>query len=159
MTGQHNDPNSKDQNSRFASKYEGQSPAIWSSDMGFAKDGDPDSYLARPDIVREAIRQHKKGSIITICWHAVPPTADEPVTFQPHGPVNMPRVSKASWLEESRSIKISSLTKYEMNGHSMEMKSNELWSIPKDENVLKINVTSVDFKGVENTVKLVYEKQ
>ena len=23
------------------------------------------------------------GSIITLCWHAVPPTADEPVTFQP----------------------------------------------------------------------------
>jgi len=40
------------------------------------------------DIVKEAIRQHKKGSIITICWHAVPPTADEPVTFRPEGPVN-----------------------------------------------------------------------
>jgi mannan endo-1,4-beta-mannosidase len=33
--------------------------------------------------VKEAIRQHKKGSLVTICRHAVPPTADEPVTFQP----------------------------------------------------------------------------
>lgn len=83
LTGQHNYPSSKDQNTRFAAKYIGKTPVIWSSDMGFAKAGDKDSYLSRPDIVKEAIRQHQKGSIITICWHAVPPTADEPVTFQP----------------------------------------------------------------------------
>ncbi len=87
LTGQHNYPNTKDRNSRFAAGYIGQTPAVWSTDMGFAEKGDYDSYLARPDIVKEAIRQHKKGSIITICWHAVPPTADEPVTFQPRGPV------------------------------------------------------------------------
>lgn len=86
LTGQHNYPNTKDRNTRFASQYIGQTPAVWSTDMGFAKEGNSDSYLARPDIVKEAIRQHKKGSIITICWHAVPPTADEPVTFQPRGP-------------------------------------------------------------------------
>jgi mannan endo-1,4-beta-mannosidase len=87
LTGQHNYPNTKDRNTRFAAEYIGQTPAIWSTDMGFAEDGNSDSYLARPDIVREAIRQHNKGSIITICWHAVPPTADEPVTFQPRGKV------------------------------------------------------------------------
>lgn len=83
LTGQHNYPATKDRNSQFAAKYIGQTPAIWSTDMGFAKEGDTDSYLARPEIVKEAIRQHKKGSIITVCWHAVPPTANEPVTFQP----------------------------------------------------------------------------
>lgn len=86
LTGQHNYPDSKDQNTRFASQYIGKTPVIWSSDMGFAKVGDKDCYLARPDIVKEAIRQHQKGSLITICWHAVPPTADEPVTFQTQGP-------------------------------------------------------------------------
>lgn len=86
LTGQHNYPATGDRNSRFAAEYSGKTPAIWSTDMGFAAEGDYDSYLARPDIVREAIRQHKKGSIITICWHAVPPTADEPVTFMPQGP-------------------------------------------------------------------------
>jgi hypothetical protein len=85
LTGQHNFPNAKDQNTRFAKKYTGQTPAIWSTDMGFARAGDYDSYLARPDIVKEAIRQYQKGSVITICWHAVPPTAHEPVTFQPQG--------------------------------------------------------------------------
>ena len=86
LTGQHNYPATKDRNSQFATEYSGRTPAVWSTDMGFAEEGDTDSYLARPDIVKEAIRQHKKGAIITICWHAVPPTADEPVTFQPRGP-------------------------------------------------------------------------
>lgn len=86
LTGQHNYPATRDLNSQFAAEYSGKTPAVWSTDMGFAEDGDTDSYLARPDIVKEAIRQHKKGAIITICWHAVPPTADEPVTFQPRGP-------------------------------------------------------------------------
>lgn len=83
LTGQHNYPDTRDGNSKFATQYCGKTPVIWSTDMGFAKAGDKDSYLARPAIVKEAIRQHKKGSIITICWHAVPPTGNEPVTFQP----------------------------------------------------------------------------
>jgi len=83
LTGQHNFPNTKDRNSQFAADYIGKTPAVYSQDWGFAEDGDKDSYLARPDIVEEVIRQHKLGSIITICWHAVPPTANEPVTFRP----------------------------------------------------------------------------
>src|SRR5690606_4812152 len=83
LSGQHNFPISRDRNTQFASDYIGKTPAVWSQDFGFAKDGDKDSYLARQSIVEEAIRQHKLGSIVTICWHAVPPTAEEPVTFQP----------------------------------------------------------------------------
>ncbi len=83
LTGQHNFPNARDRNSRFFAREVGKTPAIWSSDFGFAEDGDKDAYRSRPDIVREAIRQHRKGAIVTLCWHAVPPTADEPVTFQP----------------------------------------------------------------------------
>lgn len=82
LTGQHNYPNTKNHNSEFAAKYTGKTPAIFSADWGHAKDGNSDSYLARPDIVQEAIRQHRLGALVTICWHAVPPTADEPVTFQ-----------------------------------------------------------------------------
>ncbi|MFC1569269.1 glycosyl hydrolase [bacterium] len=83
LTGQHNYPNTKGKNSEFAAKYIGKTPAVWSTDMGFAEDGDTDSYLARPNIVKEAIQHHQQGAIITICWHAVPPTWDEPVTFRP----------------------------------------------------------------------------
>jgi mannan endo-1,4-beta-mannosidase len=83
LSGQHNYPATGDRNTQFAADYIGKTPVIWSCDFGFAKDGDKDSYLSRPAIVQEAIRQHKKGAIVNLCWHAVPPTADEPVTFQP----------------------------------------------------------------------------
>jgi len=83
LTGQHNYPNTRSRNSEFAARYIGKTPAIFASDFGFAKAGDTDSYLARPDIVEEAIRQHQRGSLVSLCWHAVPPTADEPVTFRP----------------------------------------------------------------------------
>jgi mannan endo-1,4-beta-mannosidase len=93
LTGQHNYPNIKGRNTRFAAEYIGKTPVVFSTDWGFAKDGDKDSYLARADIVREAIRQHKIGSLITICWHAVPPTAKEPVTFQPVPGANPPALA------------------------------------------------------------------
>jgi len=83
LMGQHNFPAAKDRNSKFAAAYIGKTPAIWSTDFGFAKEGDKDSYLMRSAMVEEAKRQNKMGSIITLCWHAVPPTASEPVTFQP----------------------------------------------------------------------------
>ncbi|CAN5322855.1 hypothetical protein BH09BAC6_BH09BAC6_17100 [soil metagenome] len=83
LTGQHNFPAARDRNSKFAAEYTGKMPAIWSSDMGFSKAGDKDSYLERAATVEEAKRQNQLGSIITLCWHAVPPTANEPVTFQP----------------------------------------------------------------------------
>lgn len=82
LTGQHNYPNTKDKNTVFAKFYTGKTPAIYSNDWGHAREGDKDSYLARADIVKECIRQHNKGSLITLCWHAVPPTAEEPVTFR-----------------------------------------------------------------------------
>lgn len=83
LTGQHNYPATADRNSEFARKYTGKMPAVWTSDFGFAAEGDTDSFLARPIVVAEAIRQHRRGALVSLCWHAVPPTADEPVTFRP----------------------------------------------------------------------------
>jgi mannan endo-1,4-beta-mannosidase len=82
LSGQHNYPNVRDRNSQFAAQYIGKTPVVFSTDWGFADEHSTDSYLGRPDIVEEAIRQHHQGAIVTICWHAVPPTADEPVTFR-----------------------------------------------------------------------------
>lgn len=83
LSGQHNFPLSGEKNTLFAADYIGKTPVVWSQDFGFAAESDKDSYLARSANVQEAIRQHKKGAIVTFCWHAVPPTAEEPVTFQP----------------------------------------------------------------------------
>ena len=82
LTGQHNYPNKKSRNSQFAARYVGKTPVIFSTDFGFAKDSDKDAAHARPEIVEEIKRQHRMGSIVMITWHAVPPTADEPVTFR-----------------------------------------------------------------------------
>ena len=82
FTGQHNFPNKKDRNSQFAARYVGKTPVIFSTDFGFAKDSDKDAAHARPEIVEEIKKQHRMGSIAMITWHAVPPTADEPVTFR-----------------------------------------------------------------------------
>jgi mannan endo-1,4-beta-mannosidase len=83
LSGQHNFPASGERNTLFAADYIGKTPVVWSQDFGFAAEGDKDSYLSRSAIIQEAIRQHAKGAIIALCWHAVPPTAEEPVTFQP----------------------------------------------------------------------------
>lgn len=82
LTGQHNFPNTKDDSTVAVARMYGKVPAIFGQDFGFAAPGDKDAVAARPDIIAEVKRQHALGSIITLCWHAVPPTADEPVTFQ-----------------------------------------------------------------------------
>ncbi len=83
LSGQHNYPATKDTSTLEAAAAWGKTPAVYGQDFGFAEPGDKDAVAARPDIVAECERQHQKGSIIALCWHAVPPTADEPVTFRP----------------------------------------------------------------------------
>jgi len=83
LTGQHNYPATKDTSTLQAAAAWGKTPAVFGQDFGFAAPGDKDALTARPDIVAECERQYAQGSIIALCWHAVPPTADEPVTFLP----------------------------------------------------------------------------
>jgi len=57
-------------------------PALFGQDFGFSYPGYWDGINYRQNIVDEAIRRYEEGFIITIMWHAVPPTQDEPVTFR-----------------------------------------------------------------------------
>jgi|GEM_PF-114582 len=82
LTGQHNYPNTQRVYTEIAAGAMGKTPALYGTDWGFGAEGTQDSIHARPQIVQELIRQHRKGSIIAICWHAVRPTEDEPVTFR-----------------------------------------------------------------------------
>jgi mannan endo-1,4-beta-mannosidase len=82
FTGQHNYPSTRDASTREATEVSGKTPAVFGQDFGFAAPGDKDAAAARSDIVAEIKRQHAQGSIITLCWHAVRPTDDEPVTFK-----------------------------------------------------------------------------
>jgi mannan endo-1,4-beta-mannosidase len=63
---------------RLTNKY----PAVFGQDFGFSYPGYWDGINYRQNIVDEAIRRHAEGFIITLMWHAVPPTEDEPVTFR-----------------------------------------------------------------------------
>lgn len=63
---------------RITKKY----PAVFGQDFGFSYPGYWDGINYRQNIVDEAIRRNEEGFIITLMWHAVPPTMDEPVSFK-----------------------------------------------------------------------------
>lgn len=63
---------------RITKKY----PAVFGQDFGFSFPGYWDGINYRQNIVDEAIKRSEEGFIITLMWHAVPPTMDEPVTFK-----------------------------------------------------------------------------
>ncbi|UCH61980.1 MAG: glycosyl hydrolase family 26 [Fidelibacterota bacterium] len=57
-------------------------PALYGQDFGFSFPGYWDGINYRQRIVDEAIRRHNEGFVITLMWHAVRPTEQEPVTFR-----------------------------------------------------------------------------
>jgi mannan endo-1,4-beta-mannosidase len=60
----------------------GHYPAVFGQDFGFSAPGTWDGINFRQRIVDEAIRRQSEGFIITLMWHAVRPTDDEPVVFE-----------------------------------------------------------------------------
>ena len=56
LSGQHNFPISGERNSQFAADFIGKTPVVWSQDFGFSEDGDKDSYLARPPLLKRVIK-------------------------------------------------------------------------------------------------------
>ena len=82
LSGEHNYPNTISRYSDRVLELTGKFPTIFGQDFGFAGNNDKDSTLSRPAMIREVIRQYRAGAIPALCWHAVPPTQDEPVTFQ-----------------------------------------------------------------------------
>jgi len=82
LSGQHNYPNTSANWTDRAYDFTGKYPAVFGQDFGFQGGADKDSVLARPALVEEAQRQYRNGAIVTLTWHAVRPTEDEPVTFR-----------------------------------------------------------------------------
>jgi mannan endo-1,4-beta-mannosidase len=82
LSGQHNYPADKDRETVVAARAWGKTPAIFGKDWGFADQTSKDSAFVRDDTVEELEKQYKNGSLVVICWHEVPPTADEPVAFR-----------------------------------------------------------------------------
>ncbi|RYG27014.1 hypothetical protein EON82_01055 [bacterium] len=82
VMGQHNYPNEQGFNTNVMAIFSGKTPAMYGTDLGFAAAGDKDSAYVRHEMVAELTKRFRAGQMITICWHEVPPTMDEPVTFR-----------------------------------------------------------------------------
>jgi mannan endo-1,4-beta-mannosidase len=81
LTAQHNYPGTISHFTNHEYDITGKYPAIWGQDFGFTKDG-KDGINHRQAIIDEAKKQYKKGSIITLMWHAVRPVDDEPTGWK-----------------------------------------------------------------------------
>jgi mannan endo-1,4-beta-mannosidase len=82
LTGQHNFPNHVSRWSDRVYDLTGKYAALFGQDFGFSSGDDKDSIKGRPAMVEEVKRQYRNGAVIALCWHAVRPTDDEPVTFR-----------------------------------------------------------------------------
>ncbi len=84
LSGQHNAPIRGTSRLSVVHRHTGKYPAMVGHDFGFSYPGYWDGINYRQQIIDEAIKRHHEGFINTIMWHAVVPTHDEPVTFQPY---------------------------------------------------------------------------
>ena len=82
LTGQHCVPLVGSMRLPAIQKTTNRYPAVFGEDFGFSEPGTWDGINFRQQLVDEAIRRNSEGFIITIMWHAVRPTEDEPVDFQ-----------------------------------------------------------------------------
>ena len=82
LTGQHCMPLAGSTRLPGVEKLTGYYPAVFGQDFGFSAAGTWDGINFRQQIVDEAIKRHNDGFVITLMWHAVRPTEDEPVTFE-----------------------------------------------------------------------------
>jgi len=81
VSGQHNYPNDGSRWTDLSYDLTGKYPGIFGGDFGFSGGSDKDSALSRPAMIAEAERQYRNGAIVTLIWHELRPTDDEPVTF------------------------------------------------------------------------------
>jgi mannan endo-1,4-beta-mannosidase len=81
IAGQHNYPNVSARWTDMAYDLTGKYPGLFGHDFGFSAGEDKDSVLSRPAMIEEVKRQYTNGAVVTLTWHEVRPTNDEPVTF------------------------------------------------------------------------------
>lgn len=84
LTGQHDYPIFGSAYNQLVYEKTGKYPAVKGMDFGFSEPNTLDGINFRQRTVDEAIAYHKEGAIITLMWHAVPPTHEEPVVFKEH---------------------------------------------------------------------------
>jgi mannan endo-1,4-beta-mannosidase len=96
IAGQHNYPYVGARWTDMAYDLTAKYPGLFGGDFGFSGGEDKDSVLSRPAMIAEAERQYRNGAVVTLTWHEVRPTDDEPVTF--HNSVQG-HLTDAEWKE------------------------------------------------------------
>jgi mannan endo-1,4-beta-mannosidase len=96
LAGQHCAPLEQSLQLSVDHRVTGHYPVVFGQDFGFSYPGYWDGINYRQRIVDEAIVRHSQGFIITLMWHAVPPTMDEPMEFKE---AIQSEVSDADWNE------------------------------------------------------------
>lgn len=81
LSGQHDYPMSGPFYSRYVHKMTGKYPALVGRDFGFSEPGTLDGVNYRQGTIDNLIQSHHEGYMITLMWHATPPTMQEPVNF------------------------------------------------------------------------------
>lgn len=81
LAGQHCAPLAGDTRLAVVHRRTGKYTPVFGQDFGFSFPGYWDGINYRQQIIDDAIQRHRDGFIITLMWHAVRPTEDEPVTF------------------------------------------------------------------------------
>lgn len=77
LSGQHSYNERPTQFYEKAHEITGKYPVVWGTDFIWNGDKDPGER-----IVEEAIKMHKNGNIITLMWHAGPPTDNPPFPWK-----------------------------------------------------------------------------
>jgi len=78
LSGQENSPQSVAGSTEKVFQITGKYPAIYGEELGITKGTEAEISAARQAIVDEAKRRYKAQSIISLTWHAMRPTDEEP---------------------------------------------------------------------------------
>ena len=81
LAGQHNKPFAGSDWLDAARHVTRKYPALFGQDFGFSPSHTEDGINYRQQTVKQVIKRHGQGYIVTLTWHAVRPTDDEPVGF------------------------------------------------------------------------------
>lgn len=129
LTGQHNYLGKMSVFTDSIFLLTGKYPAIWGSDYGFADSThDIDNIKYRPLLVPEIVKQHNRGSIITLTYHQASPMVGEPCQFV--GGVQT-KLTEAEWNDLiTEDTEINAIWKEYMDRLAMELKTLQELNIP-----------------------------
>ncbi|MFA6401385.1 MAG: glycosyl hydrolase [Salinivirgaceae bacterium] len=129
LTGQHNYLGKMSVYTDSIFLLTGKYPAIWGCDYGFSDSThDIDNIKYRPLLVPEIVKQHERGSIITLTYHQASPLVGEPCQFV--GGVQT-KLTNEEWKELlTDGTKINTIWKEYMDRLAMELKTLQDKNIP-----------------------------